>query len=503
VEPENLNFGGGVAGSIVNPFVLIGVLIAGVLICILPRSKAIIPFLAAGILIPIDQVLVVGGLHFPMLRVLVLFGFVRIFWVKLSEKGEIFSGGMNGIDRAVIVLILFTTIDGVLLWQQSGALIKYLGDLYTAFGVYFLLRSLIRDQEDVKRALRVLACVTVAVAGLMMYEYITGRNLIYAVLGGARADIFSTAVNRNDSFRARGCFAHPILAGTFGGIMLPMFIGLWWREKSDRKYVVPGAIGATMMSFAAGSSTAAFGFIAGSVALCLWPLRRRMRVIRWSIVIILVSLHLVMKAPVWHLISRVDLSGGSSSYHRFELINQCILHFWDWVLIGTKDYANWGWDMWDLGNQYVWTADTVGLIPLIAFLAILVYGFKYLGRARRYCEGDRKQELFIWAIGASLFANVVAFFGIGYFDQIIVAWYALLAMISTVTAGLVSPTVIQAEFSSPYARLPGTPMGASGLNRNLPATGSARQTLRISQEADDRGVPGGPKRSYKLARRPL
>src|SRR5271170_7885899 len=119
MEPEHLDFGGGVAGTIVNPFVLIGVLIAGVLICILPRSKAIIPFLAAGILIPIDQVLVVGGLHFPMLRVLVLFGFVRIFWGKLSEKGEIFSGGMNGIDRAVIVLTLFTTVDGVLLWQQS------------------------------------------------------------------------------------------------------------------------------------------------------------------------------------------------------------------------------------------------------------------------------------------------------------------------------------------------------------------------------------------------
>jgi hypothetical protein len=29
-----------------------------------------------------------------------------------------------------------------------------------------------------------------------------------------------------------------------------------------------------------------------------------------------------------------------------------------------------------------------------------------------------------------MFANVVAFFGISYFDQTIVAWYALLAMIS-------------------------------------------------------------------------
>ena len=36
----------------------------------------------------------------------------------------------------------------------------------------------------------------------------------------------------------------------------------------------------------------------------------------------------------------------------------------------------------------------------------------------------------MWALGSALFAHVVSFFGISYFDQTIVAWYALLAMIS-------------------------------------------------------------------------
>lgn len=431
--PDNLNFGGGVAETIVNPVVLLVVLIAGVSICILPRSKAIVPFLAAGILIPMDQVLVVGGLHFPMLRVLALFGFVRMFWAKLSGKDEFFSGGMNGIDVAFIVLTLFTALDGTLLWRVSGAVIFQLGNLYTAFGVYFLLRFLIRDEEDIKRALRVLACVTVAVAVLMTYEHITGRNPYYAILGGARSADFASAMNRADIFRARGCFAHPILAGTFGGFMMPLFAGWCLKEKADRKYAVPGVIAATAIPFLTGSSTALFGLLGGVVALCLWPMRRHMRMIRWGIVGVLTAGQLYMTSPVWHIISDVSLSDGSSSYHRYQLVDQCIRHFWDWALIGTKNYGSWGWDMWDLSNQYVGTADTVGLIPLIAFLAILVYGFKYLGRARKTCEGDRKQELFVWAIGASLFANVVAFMGIGYFDQIIVAWYALLAMISAVT----------------------------------------------------------------------
>jgi hypothetical protein len=466
--PENLNFGGGVSQTIINPFVLAAALITGVLICVLPRNKVIIPFLAAAIVIPMDQVLVVGGLHFPILRVLALFGFVRMFWAKLSGKDEIFSGGMNGIDKAFLVLTIFSALDGMLLWRVSAAVIFQLGNLYTAFGLYFLLRFLIRDEEDVQRALRVLAIVTVVLAGLMTYEHVTGRNPYYAILGGAYSALFSAAINRGDIFRARGFFAHPILAGTFGGIMMPLFAAWWFKEKRDRKYALPGIFAATAIPFLTGSSTAMFGLIGAVGALCLWPLRRHLRVLRWGIVGVLVAGQLYMTSPVWHIISDVSLSDGSSSYHRYMLVDQCIRHFWDWALIGTRDYASWGWDMWDLSNQYVGTADTAGLLPLVAFLAILVYGFKYVGRARKACEGDRKQELFFWAIGASLFANVVSFMGIGYFDQIIVAWYALLAMISAVTLAARNAEITphtETEFAEP--RIPFQPqLVRSSLSNN-------------------------------------
>jgi hypothetical protein len=140
-----------------------------------------------------------------------------------------------------------------------------------------------------------------------------------------------------------------------------------------------------------------------------------------------------MKAPVWHLISRIDITGGSSSWHRFMLVDQCIRHFGDWWLIGVKSTSAWGWDMWDTANQYVSICDNSGLLPFLLFLAVLAYGFKYLGRARR-AASDRKTALFIWALGSALFANAVAFFGISYFDQTMVAWYALLAMIPAAMA---------------------------------------------------------------------
>jgi len=74
-------------------------------------------------------------------------------------------------------------------------------------------------------------------------------------------------------------------------------------------------------------------------------------------------------------------------------------------------------------------------------MAILVYGFKYLGRARRIVR-EKKQKVFLWVLGASLFANVISFFGISYWDQTLVVWYGLLAAISAaVVIRSDSPTI--------------------------------------------------------------
>jgi hypothetical protein len=431
--PDHLRFGGGVTETVLNPAVLVLILIAGVLICVWPRQKAIAVFLAAAILIPMDQVLLIGPAHFPMLRLLVLFGIVRMVREKASSKRPLLNGGINKIDIALILLTLFTALNGILLFQNSGAAIYQLGNIYTDFGVYFLLRFLIRDERDLVRTIQTFACIAAVVAAIMIYERASGHNP-YALLGGANAAAYANLMARDNKFRAIGCFSHPILAGTFGAILVPLFVALWWKNRKYRTIAVIGIISSTIMTVTCSSSTPVLGYAAGVLALCLWPARRWMRVVRWGVLLTVVSLHLVMKAPVWHLIARIDVTGGSSSWHRFMLVDQCIRHFGDWWLVGVKDTSAWGWDMWDTANQYVGTCENSGLIPFLLLLAILVYGFKYLGRARRAAAKDKKQALFIWGLGAALFANVVAFFGISYFDQTIVAWYGLLALISATVA---------------------------------------------------------------------
>jgi len=434
LEPQHLRFGGGTTETVLNPIVLALVLLVGILVLALPRAKVIAPLIAAFILIPMDQILLIGGMHFPMLRFLALFGIARLAWENFTSR-RIFSGGINKIDIAVVSFAIVTALAGVLLFREWGALVYQLGNVYTICGIYFLLRYLLRDERDVIRMLRALAYVAAVAAIVMTWEMITGRNP-YALLGGADAAIHATSMARADRFRATGGFAHPILAGTFGAILVPLFVLLWQDDRKNRIIAAVGIISATIITLASNSSTPILAYAAGVLALCMWPARNRMRAIRWAVVIVMVSLHMVMKAPVWHLIARIDLSGGSSSYHRFMVVDQCIRHFSDWWLVGVKSTYEWGWDMWDTANQYVSICDCSGLVPFVLFLAAIVYGFQYLGRARK-AAGSRREQIFLWGLGSALFANVVAFMGISYVDQTQVVWYGLLAGISA--AAIVQP----------------------------------------------------------------
>jgi hypothetical protein len=446
LEPKNFKFGGGVADTVLHPAVLVVVLIVGVLILVGPRNKIIRAFVAAAILIPMDQVLVVFGLHFPMLRVLALFGIARLLREKLVKKRQILNGGVNKMDVAVILFAMSTAIAGVALFQEVGALIFQLGNIYTIFGIYFLLRFLLRDEQDTICMVRTLAWCAVLIAPVMTWEAVTGHNP-YALLGGAQASNYATLAARAGRFRAQGCFSHSILAGTFGAIVLPLFVLLWQSGKKNRSIAVVAIIAAMVIIVASNSSTPMLACAAGILALCMWPIRNWMRLIRWGIVTTAVSLHMIMKAPVWHLIARIDISGGSSSDHRFQLVDKCIRHFGDWWLMGVKSTFEWGWDMFDTANQYVAICDTSGLLPFICFIAIIVYGFKFVGRARRVTP-DRGRKVFFWALGASLFANNVAFVGVSYWDQIEVVWYGLLAAISAAVMTTSAPVALKARVSS-------------------------------------------------------
>jgi len=234
------------------------------------------------------------------------------------------------------------------------------------------------------------------------------------------------------------------MAGSFAATLLPLFLLLWKNGKAKLIAVV-GIVGCTVMTITSQSSTPLLAYVAGVLAICLWPIRKNMKILRWGLVIGLLGLAMVMKAPVWFVIAHIDLTGGSSGYHRAELIDQFIRHFFDWWLIGTKDAGTWGYDLWDTQNQYVNVGEAGGVVAFIFFITMIRRCYGRIGNARKVAASRRQDEWFVWFLGAALFAHLVAFFGVNYFDQSVVSWFLLLAIISAVTVPTMAKKLTRKE----------------------------------------------------------
>jgi hypothetical protein len=421
MPPETYRaFGGGPTETVLNPLALAILVIAVLLMWRLPRKYVIVPFLLTAILVPLEQQIVIAGLHLMILRLVLLCAWFRVL-ADLRRGDRLLSTGLVALDKVFMAWVVMGIITYTLLWSDSGAFINRMGFLYNAFGIYFLLRHLVRDHEDVVRLVRVLALLCFVLAVLMTIEQITGRNLLSIFGMPAEVEV------RAGRIRSQASFAHSIIAGTCGAILVPAFIALWSIRKS-RAYAVIGLIGATAMTVTSASSTPVAAYAAGLLALAFWPVRRYMALVRWAVLGMIVCLHLVMKAPVWALIGRIDLAGGSTSWHRFALVDSFVRRFGEWWLIGTRNNPNWGYDMWDSINWYVSSGITGGLLGLVLFVGILVVAFRTLGGVLKRSDLRRGPKQFAWCLGSSLFAAMVAFLGISFFDQSIVIWYALLSM---------------------------------------------------------------------------
>jgi hypothetical protein len=448
VSPQNYYFGGGSGDTVMHPAVAVAMILVIILILVLPRKQAIVPFLLCTFLIPLGQTLVLGGVHLYVLRIVILFGCARMLFAKFSSQDNLLGGGFNSVDRVFILWAVFRATAFLILFSfPSAAIVNQTAFLLDALGGYFLLRFLIQDDEDILRTIKVLTVVAAIIGVCMVNEKLRDQN-IYGYLGGFRL----VPEMRDGAIRAQGPFAHPILAGSFGGTLLPLFFWLWTSGKAKASAVV-GAIGSTCIVLSSASSTPLMAYMGGVFALCFWPMRKYMRMFRWGLASALVGLHLVMKAPVWFLIARVDLTGASSGYHRAELVDQFIRHFSEWWLVGTNGNGAWGFDMWDLSNQFVAEGVTGGLVTFICFIALIAMCFSRIGTARKAVEGDRDQEWYMWCLGAALVSHIVAYWGISYFDHTQMAWFALLAMILAATATRIAQTVKQPEPAFVNSRL--------------------------------------------------
>lgn len=393
----------------------------------LPRRWAALPFLMAACYITLGQVEKIGPFHFNVIRMIVPFGVARVLF-----RGEKPAGGLNGMDRLLIIWALWALCASFFHRDPTATLINNLGRSYDTLGIYFLLRCFCQTEEAAKGLIRLTAILLVPVALEMLNEHITKHNL-FSVFGGVQ----EVPATREGHIRAQGPFRHPILAGTVGATTFPLMVAIWKTSPIAAKI---GTIACVTMVLTSFSSAPWMSFFWATVALLFWRWRHLTKEIRIAAVVCYLLLELVMKAPAYYLIARIDLSGGSTGWHRARLIESAIEHIHEWWFAGT-DYTrhwmptgvSWSPDHTDITNHYIKMGILGGMPLMVLFVLTLWLGFRYVGQALKSqdCNQGSSFSFFLWCLGSALFAHAVTFVGVSYFDQAFVFLYLTLALISS------------------------------------------------------------------------
>lgn len=433
-----------------NPIATLFVVVAGAALLVVPRPWAPLPLLIGACYMTLAQGVEIGPFSFTVIRMLIGIGLLRIFL-----RGERLEGGLQKPDWILVGWGAWAIFSSAFHSPPKDALIFRLGIVYNVCGVYFLVRVFCRSPEDVLRLAKVLVIIMIPVASEMALEHGLRRNL-FAFLGG----VPESPVVRNNRLRAQGPFAHAILAGTVGAVSLPWILGLW---QYHRRLALCGAMACLTMVVASSSSGPQIALLAGVFGLICWRWRYWTRQLRIAAVAGYILLDLIMKAPAYYLIARIDLAGGSTGWHRAHLIEMSIKHLNEWWFAGT-DYTrhwmptgvSWSPEHTDITNYYIQMGVWGGL-PLVAlFVWFLWHGFKAVGMATWMIDPwDPFQAFFIWAIGASLLAHAATAIAVSYFDQSFLFLYtAVAAAVSVHTAVIAAVAIPAAEHAPDQFDLP-------------------------------------------------
>src|SRR5271157_3445550 len=115
--------------TFINPAGLAFTLLMACLLIALPRRYALLPVIALTCYMTMGMRIMVADLNFTMIRVLLLFG-----WIRLIIRGEIRWLKLNQLDKLMICFVMSSIVTYTLLWGSYDAFKDRLGLAYNALG---------------------------------------------------------------------------------------------------------------------------------------------------------------------------------------------------------------------------------------------------------------------------------------------------------------------------------------------------------------------------------
>jgi len=369
--------------------------------------------------VPTDQRVIIMGLDFTVLRILIVAGVLRM--LIYGEQRYI---KWNKFDLMILTWAFCGALIYIIQWMNTKAIVNRAGVIFDIAGLYWLFRQKIRSWSDVRFVLTLFAFSALLLSPLVALEWSTGQNP-FVNLGRVITRV------RAERYRCQAAFPHSIMLGLFWATLVPLFAGLGLTENKPILYWI--AVAASVFIVAASASSTPMLVLAVAL-LCLSGFRWRQytSTIALSLLVLLTALHIVMRAPVWHLIARVNIVGASTGWHRYNLIDKAIEHFDEWMLLGCRSTNHWGFGLADVTNQFILQGVRGGLITLLIFLVMIWMALKTLLTISLRSK-DYKEQFLTWCLFVFFFAHCAAFMGVSYFGQITMLWYMMLAIAALLT----------------------------------------------------------------------
>jgi hypothetical protein len=363
------------------------------------------------------------GTSWYLLRILILCGGLRCIL-----RGEWRTVRWNAVDAFVLAWSISATVIYLIQRGEFSAFIYKAGMTIDSMGAYFVFRGLLKDKPTIENALRSLAFIAIPVSLFFVLESMTRYNM-FSMFGG----VPEITVAREGRLRCQGPFSHPILAGVFWASTFPISLALILSGRGPILGLA-SCCACCVIILACSSSTPIIGIAVGCFGIGMFLIRRQIRLVFYGVVATLCGLHLVMKAPVWHLLARTDVIGGSTGHYRFMLVDASIRFFHEWYLAGLASNEHWGRSyghyLTDITNQYVLEGLRGGILTLMLFVAVIAHAFCGIGRVIR-SNPPLSDQWLAWSPGAALFVHCVCFLAVSYFGQIVMLYYFHLAMVAS------------------------------------------------------------------------
>ncbi len=405
--------------------VVLGICVFAVLF--LSRKRAVFPFIILLVAIPSAQRIVLAGVDFSFIRILIM-----VLIARALLKKEITGLNRENPDVWASFWIVWGIIAYTILFSSISATLNRVGFMFDTVGAYFVGRIYIRSRQDVLDVIKLLGWISIPTLFLFLNERLTGRNL-FAEFGG----VPDYTLVRDGRLRCQGPFSHPIMAGVFWASIMPWIGVLWFSKQVPKFLLVIFSISIIGIVLNTASSTPVMALIFGVLGIAFYVFRGKIHFFLWGGFFAAVILHLVMEKPVWHLISRINVVGGSTGWHRYHLIDKAVQFFEDWWLIGIRSTSHWGSGLGDVTNQYVLEGVRGGALGMVLFIVLIISTYRLIKKALKLA--NKKYDYWIvWGAGVVLFSHLMNFLAVSYFGQTLTAFYLFMGMTVSLAASVIT-----------------------------------------------------------------